>query len=53
MIFSGTVAENLRLGMPEATDDELQEACMTANAHEFISALPDGIETRLGDGGVK
>lgn len=51
-LFSGTIAENLRWGNEQATDEEVQEAATIACAHGFISALPDGYETELGQGGV-
>ena len=47
-----TIRENLLWGNPEATDEELIEACKAAQAHEFVMAFPDGYETNLGQGGV-
>ena len=41
VLFSGTIAENLRWGNPEATQEELEHACSLACAHEFITAFPD------------
>jgi ATP-binding cassette subfamily B protein len=52
VLFFGTVADNLRYGRPEATDDEVHEAARVANADDFIRALPQGYDTRLGDGGT-
>ena len=52
VLFSGTIKENLRWGNPEATDEQLIEACKSSCAHDFISAFPDGYETQLGQGGV-
>ena len=52
-LFSGTIAENLRIGTPGASDRELEEACMVANAHQFIVEFPDGYETIVGERGVK
>jgi len=52
LLFSGTIAENLRWGNPEASQEELEEACKVAAAHEFIMSFPDGYETQLGQGGV-
>ena len=52
-IFFGTVAENLRYGKLDATDEELQEAADAANALEFIKALPQGFDTLLGERGIK
>ncbi len=50
-LFSGTVAENLRWGNENATDEELVAACKIAQADSFISAFPDGYETEIGQGG--
>jgi subfamily B ATP-binding cassette protein MsbA len=52
-LFSGTIAENLRVAKVEATDEELIEACIAANAHNFVTAFPDGYETVVGERGVK
>lgn len=52
VLFSGTIADNLRWGNGEATDEELVEACEIADAHSFVSAFPDGYNTDLGQGGV-
>ena len=52
VLFSGTIAENLRWGNPDATDAELVAACKCAQAHDFIMQFPDGYETDLGQGGV-
>jgi subfamily B ATP-binding cassette protein MsbA len=52
-LFSGTIAENLQVGRPAATDDELVAATETANAHDFISAFPDGYDTVVGERGVQ
>jgi ATP-binding cassette, subfamily B, bacterial len=51
-LFYGTVEDNLRLGKPDATRDELEAAARDANAHEFISALPQGYATMIGERGV-
>ena len=51
MLFSGTVAENLRWGKPDATLEELQAACRAACADGFIRALPQGYDTPIGQGG--
>ena len=50
-IFAGTVAQNLRMVRPEATDAELIDALKTACAWEFVKEFPDGLEHRLGAGG--
>ena len=52
VLFSGTIKENLRWGDENATDEEMQEACKAACAHEFIMSFPDGYDTDLGQGGV-
>ena len=50
-LFSGTVRENIRYGNLNATDEEVEEAAKLANAHDFITRLPDGYDTMLdGDG---
>ena len=51
-VFSGTVAENLRIVNPNATDDELKEALKIADALEFIEKLPKGIDSVIGERGV-
>jgi ATP-binding cassette, subfamily C, bacterial CydCD len=48
-LFDGTLADNLRLGRPDATEAEMIAAARAANAHDFISALPQGYETRIGE----
>lgn len=51
-LFTGTVMDNIRYGRLDATDEECIEAARLANAHDFISRLPDGYQTVLsGDGG--
>jgi ATP-binding cassette subfamily B protein len=52
-LFSGDVAENIRLGAPWATDADLEEAARIAGALEFIRELPKGFQTSIGEGGVK
>lgn len=52
-LFSGTIRDNLVYGKADATEEELVEACKKAGAHEFISALPDGYDTYIGERGVK
>jgi ATP-binding cassette subfamily B protein len=51
-LFSGTIAENLRWGNENASDEELINAAKTAAAHDFIEGLQNGYETELGQGGV-
>ncbi|MFG2073311.1 ABC transporter ATP-binding protein [Nonomuraea maritima] len=50
-LFSGTVADNIRFGRPDATDHQVREAAKAIGAHEFISALPDGYDTEVGKRG--
>lgn len=52
-LFAGTIIENIRYAKPEATEEEIIEACKIANAHEFITAFPDGYETRIGEKGQR
>ncbi|MBR1626671.1 MAG: ABC transporter ATP-binding protein [Bacteroidales bacterium] len=52
VLFSGTIAENLRWGNQDATLDELKRVCGIAQASEFIDLLPDGYDTVLEQGGV-
>ncbi|HEX3861999.1 MAG TPA: ABC transporter ATP-binding protein [Stellaceae bacterium] len=51
-LFHGTVEENLRLGRPEATQSQIEEAARDANAHDFIRQLPQGYQTIIGERGV-
>ena len=53
ILFSDTVKENILLGRPDATDDKVVEAAKMANAHDFISNLPNGYDTEVGERGVK
>jgi ATP-binding cassette subfamily B protein/subfamily B ATP-binding cassette protein MsbA len=52
-LFAGTVKENLRFGNDVASDEEIVTAAKAANAHNFIEALPQGYDTRVGERGVK
>ncbi len=52
VLFSGTIKENLLWGNESATDEEIVKACMASDAHEFVSLMPDGYDTVLGQGGV-
>ena len=52
VLFSGTIRENLRWGDPNATDEQIEDACRSACAHDFIMNFPDGYDTDLGQGGV-
>ncbi|OCW55507.1 ABC transporter ATP-binding protein [Hoeflea olei] len=48
-LFNRTIADNIRLGRPEATDDEVIRAARLAQAHDFIAALPEGYDTLCGE----
>jgi ATP-binding cassette subfamily B protein len=51
-LFSATVAENIAYGRPEATGEEIESAARRAQAHEFVTELPDGYRTRVGERGL-
>ena len=51
-LFSGTVASNLRYGRPDATDDELWQALRVAQAADFVSAMPGGLDATIAQGGT-
>lgn len=50
-LFSGTVRDNIRFGVPDADEARVESAARSANAHDFIMALPDGYETTIMEGG--
>ncbi|NUP60549.1 MAG: ABC transporter ATP-binding protein [Nonomuraea sp.] len=50
-LFSGTVADNIRFGKPDATDRQVREAAKAIGAHEFVAGLPDGYDTEVGKRG--
>jgi len=52
LLFSGTIAENIRYGRLEADEEEIRDAARAANAHDFIEGLPDGYGTVLGERGA-
>lgn len=52
VLFSGTIADNIRWGDPNATDEEVEQAARDAQAHDFIMSFPDGYQTMLSQGGV-
>jgi len=52
VLFATSVRENIRYGKPDATDEEVEAAARSANAHEFISGFPEGYATVLGERGV-
>ena len=51
VLFAGTIRDNIRFARPEATDDEVAEAARNARVAEFAAALPDGLDTPVGEGG--
>lgn len=53
LLFSGTLEDNLKYGRPDATREEIVVATKIANAHDFISRLPDGYNTQVGERGVQ
>ncbi len=53
LLFSGSIEENIRFGRPEASKDEVIEAAKQANAWEFISGFPEGLQTEVGDRGIQ
>ncbi|XP_023237034.1 multidrug resistance protein 1-like isoform X2 [Centruroides sculpturatus] len=53
VLFSSSIAENIRHGYPQATDEEIQNAAKAANAHDFISKLPKRYETVVGERGTQ
>jgi ATP-binding cassette, subfamily B, multidrug efflux pump len=52
ILFSGTVAENIAFGAPDATQAEIEAAAQLANVHEFVTSLPQGYTTQLGERGA-
>lgn len=52
VLFSGTIKENLKWGNENATDEQIKEACVAADADSFIESFPDKYETEMGQGGV-
>ncbi len=52
MLFNRSIRDNLRVGRPEATDEELEQACRLADAHEFILRQPQGYDTMVGERGA-
>src|SRR3954447_12967787 len=51
LVFDGTIAENIRWGRPDATDEEIEQAARAADVHRFAIELPDGYATRVGQRG--
>ena len=52
LLFSGTIKDNLRWGNPDATDEEMINACKLAQAHDFVMSFPDGYDTKIEQGGT-
>ena len=53
VLFNDTIKSNIALGRPDATDEDIVEACKVANAHNFIVESPEGYDTNIGDRGAK
>jgi len=51
VLLTGTIRENIRLGRPDASDDEVEAAAHAAHAHDFITQMPDGYDTAVGERG--
>ena len=52
ILFTGTITDNIKWGKEDATIEEIEKASRIAQAHDFIAALPDGYQTKVGQGGV-
>lgn len=53
LLFGGTIRENIRYGRPDATDEQVIEAAKISNSWEFIQSFPDGLDTIVGERGIK
>ena len=53
VMFNTTIRENILLAHAQATQDEIEAACISANAHSFITDLPEGYDTYVGEGGIQ
>src|SRR5260370_35506252 len=53
VLFSTSIAENIAYAQPQATEEEIVAAAKAANVHDFISNLPDGYQTRVGERGMR
>jgi ATP-binding cassette subfamily B protein len=51
-LFNATIKENIAFGRPDAEDEQIQEVCKIAKMHDFISSLPEGYDTKVGDRGI-
>ena len=52
LLFSASIAENIAFGRPDATQDEIEQAAKLAQAHDFITKLPEGYRTKIGERGI-
>ena len=52
-LFHGTIEDNIKMGNPKANEDEIIKAAKNENIHEFVSTLPDGYKTLIGEKGIK
>src|SRR5690606_6777505 len=52
-LFHGTIEENIRMGCPAASQEELEAAARAANIHDFVTSLPEGYATLVGEKGIK
>ena len=52
-LFEGSIRDNIAYGNPQASDDEIRDAAQAAEAMEFINALPQGLDTLVGERGIK
>ena len=53
VLFNTTIRENIRLAKPQATPEEIKAVAVKANAHSFVTELPDGYDTYVGEGGIQ
>jgi ABC-type multidrug transport system fused ATPase/permease subunit len=53
ILFAGSIRENIRFGATEASEEEIIEAAKKANAWDFISSFPEGLDTQVGDRGIQ
>lgn len=53
VLFSGTIADNIKWGLDTVTPEKIEEAAKAANAHSFIMSFPDGYQTQVGEKGAQ
>src|SRR5437773_8810132 len=53
LLFGGTIGDNIGYGKPGSSQEEIERAAKLANAHDFITAFPEGYQTRVGERGVQ